>query len=151
MTGFVVSLDRRAEKAYIAKFKPTKVDAVLKKASAAGAMAAKSVVKGGAPTGTSRREGQFYRRTGLGHGTFASSISAKAIRHSREPRTVGHVIGPMGKKGFTRAWREFGTKPHHGHPGSRGLHWLGNVAGRAFAEARVVSERFLVEYGSTHG
>jgi hypothetical protein len=148
--NFVAYIDRRQEKQYLARFASSPLDRVKRKAATAAGAAAKPILKGAAPVGSSRREGQFYRREGYGHGTFRGSIRSRAIRRTgRNIQTVGVVVGPMGKTGFTRAWREGGTRPHGGHPGSRGTHWLERAAPGATAAASGAADAILTRYGAS--
>lgn len=148
------TIDDREWQRYVRKFSPREIDKMLAKASAAGARAAAKVIKAQAPVGTSDRPSQFYRQNGLRHGAFKKSVKAARIRARRaNAGTVGHVIGPMGKTGFTRAWVEGGTKPHGyrsrrgRHPGSPGRHWFESASRAGSGVAATATRRFLDEYG----
>lgn len=145
-------IDDREWQRYVRKFGPRELDKLLAKASGAGARAAAKTIKADAPVGTSAPS-QFYRANGLGHGTFKRSIKAARIRKvGVQARTVGHVIGPMGKLGFTRAWVEGGTKAHGyktragRHPGARGKHWFEAASRAGSAVATTATQRILDTY-----
>ena len=74
------------------------VDHILREAAKVGGQDGAKVMRGAAPIGTSEREGQYYRRQGLGHGTFRKSVRAAAIRgrgsaiKGLQAKTVGVVM-----------------------------------------------------------
>ena len=148
---FTAKLDTRQQDAFLRRYKPDAVDRVLTEAAAVGAKAGVVVLRNHAPTGTSSHPSQYYRRNGLGHGTFRKSIKAAKIRgrHSSlgglQGKTIGYVMGPMGKNAFTRAWREAGTSGPGRHR-VRGLHWTQAAAGPSFSVARSASETVLERY-----
>lgn len=150
MAEFTARLDTRAQDAFLRRYKPDAVDRILTEAAAAGAKAGVNVLRNRAPTGSSSHPSQYYRRNGLGHGTFRKSVKAAKIRGRRgainiQGKTVGYVMGPMGKNAFTRSWREAGTNgPGRHHV--RGLHWTEAAAGQSFSVARGASEGILVRY-----
>lgn len=145
-----VRVDRTAEKRLLAAYRPQQVDVILRGAAKHGADDAAKVLRSDAPIGTSERQGQYYRRMGLPHGTFRKSVRAAAIRGrgsaiaGLQARTVGQVIGPMGKNAFTRAWRELGTTH------ARATHWMAQVAAAVLAVAQRGSEAVLVRYSRDH-
>ena len=149
--SFQATLDTRAQTAFLKRYRPDEVERALLAASAIGARAAVPVLRGAAPVGRSDRPSPYYRRNGLGHGTFRASIRAAKIRGRRaglrdlQKRTVGHVIGPIGKNAFTRAWLEFGTNGPGRHR-QRGLHWLAGIEDQAFSVARSASDASLAAY-----
>ena len=155
MTATLV-IDDRQQRALLAKFTQQKVDKVLQSAARAGANAMADVVRGAAPVGVSRRPSQFYRRQGLGHGTFLGSIKARRIRkRGLNSQTIGFVVGPAGKFGFTRHWITGGTRPHlirrgRGgriqHPGSKGNPFIERVAAEASRAAVAKSEAILTRH-----
>lgn len=128
----------------LAAYTPGEVVKILKEASKAGADAAKPIVKAAAPIGDSMRQGQYYRRMGLQHGTLRKSVRAAAIRQRGGVKTVGHVVAPMGSKGFTRGWVALGT------PQSRGNPWVERIATWAFSVASRASEAILRAYVGDH-
>ena len=130
-----VKIDRRQEIKMLLHYRPAEVRRVMKQAAAEGGMAASKLVKARAPIGTSKRQGQYYRAHGLGHGTLRKSVKAAPIR--RRGATIGRVIGPVGSKAFTRHWVEART------------HWLAGVAGPALAVAYRVSDAVLTHYART--
>lgn len=140
-------LDRSAEEKYLRGFTASAVDHILSEAAMVGGKDAAAVLRGAAPIGTSKREGQYYRAHGLGHGTFRRSVRAAAIRGRRtairglQARTVGVVIGPLGKLGFTRLWIERGTRQERANP------WIERHAGEAFSAAQRGSDAVLALYG----
>jgi hypothetical protein len=170
--SFTARIDREAEKRLLARYSADNVLFILKEAARVGAQGGAKVMKAEAPVGESKRLSQYYRRMGLGHGSFRQSIRAALIRgrgsaiKGLQGKTVGYVIGPMGKNAFTRAWVEAGTKAHdqgrrnagragrevqqgHGkgqHPGAEGRRWMGAVAGPALDTARAASEAVLDLY-----
>lgn len=148
MNAFTARLDRSAEKQLLARFTAPKVEAVLAESNKAGAKVAAAVLRSKAPIGTAARLSQFYRRMGGGHGAFRRSVRAAAIRgrgtaiKGLQGRTVGSVIGPMGKWAFTRAWIERGTAR-----GERANPWVERSATPALAAAQAASEAVLTRYG----
>lgn len=123
------------------------VEHVLKEAARVGGRDAAKVMRAVAPIGTSQRLSQYYRKLGLQHGTFRKSVKAAAIRgrgsmiSGLQGRTVGMVIGPIGKNAFTRSWIEEGTR--RGMPAT---HWVAHVAAAALSVARGASEAVLELY-----
>jgi hypothetical protein len=141
------TIDDREWQAYYRKFTPKEIDKLLTKASRAGATAAAKVVKARAPIGTSDRPSQYYRKTRAGHGSFRATVRAKQMRkRGLNAQTVGHVIAPMGKFAFTRAWLEAGTRPHGGHPGTAGKHWFRSAADAGSGVANTATARILETY-----
>lgn len=150
-----VRLDDHELRAFLNLYDGPDIDKVLQKAALAGAKAAERIVRPAVPIGTSRRPSQYYRRQGLGHGTFARTVKARRIRKRGDQRTtIGYVIGPAGKNAFTRAWIAGGTRPHlirrgRGgriqHPGEKANRWFPGE--RAGAAAEHEGESYLVEYG----
>lgn len=135
----------------MARFKPAAVDRALEDAAKAGATAAVKVLRPRAPVGTSQHPSLYYRRNGLSHGTFRKSVRAAKIRGRRsalaglQGRTIGYVIGPLGKNAFTRYWIEAGT---HG-PGRHRVAarpWIEGAASSTFSVARSASEAKLTAY-----
>lgn len=145
-----MTLDTRAQDKLLRKFRPVEVEKILGKAALAGANSGRKVLTGRAPVGTSKREGQFYRRNGYGHGTFLGSVKARRIRkRGLQEKTIGYVIGPIGKRAFTRHWIEYGTRSHGKHPGERATHWVERSADAAFSEAQKASEDALIRYSTS--
>lgn len=140
------SIDRRAETRFLARYHPAAVDHILGEAARVGAVGAARVMRGYAPVGTSDRQGQYYRRMGLGHGTFKKSVKAAKIRgrgsliRGLQGRTIGYVIGPIGKTAFTRAWIEYGTSNERANP------WVARSAAEALSTAQRASEAVLTLY-----
>lgn len=132
------------------RFRPGDVDSALTFAATRGGQAAAKVLRNVAPVGTSGRRSQFYRRNGLGHGTFRKSVKSSKIRGRTgglnvQGRTVGVVIGPQGRNGFTRAWLELGTSGPGRHR-QAGTNWVEHAAPIAFAVAQRESEASLGAY-----
>ena len=149
--SFTAIIDRKAEMAMLRGYSSSAVDYILKEAARVGAKGALAVMRDAAPIGTSSRLSQYYRKMGLGHGTFRKSVRAAPIRgrgsaiSGLQGRTVGQVIGPMGKNAFTRAWIEFGTRR-----GERADPWVERIASAAFTVAREASESVLALYARRH-
>jgi hypothetical protein len=143
---FTAKLDREDEKKMLARYKSDAVEYILKEAAKAGGKAGAQVLKAEAPIGTSKRLSQYYRRNGLKHGTFKRSIRAALIRgrgsaiKGLQGKTVGYVIGPIGKNAFTRAWIELGTKHQPAH------HWMEDVASAALGASYAASDAVLTLY-----
>jgi len=153
VSSFIARIDRRAEVAYLARFTPDEVDKIVAQAAGYGGRAAAKVLAPQAPIGTAKRLSQYYRRMGLGHGTFRRSVRAAKIRgrgsalRGQLGKTVGYVIGPIGKNAYTRAWIELGTRPHGGHPGEGPNPWVEQAASDALSVARDASDAVLALYG----
>ena len=143
MSAFTARLDRTAERRMLARFKPHEVDHVLLEAAKVGGQAGAKVLRSNAPVGTAARLSQYYRAHGLSHGTLRKSVRAAQIRgrHTAivglQGRTVGYVIGPIGRQAFTRAWVEART------------HWTEHTAPAALAVAHDASDAVLVLYGAS--
>ena len=124
---------------------------ILQQASTTGAREAAKVLREAAPIGVSERLSQYYRRMGLQHGAFKRSVRAAPIRGrgsaitGLQRRTVGSVIGPLGKNAFTRAWIELGTRR-----GEKANPWVERTAAAAFAVARAASDAVLALYAREH-
>lgn len=148
---FTSQIDRRAELAKLRAYSNDAVDHILKEAARVGAGGAKKVMVAEAPVGTAQRLSQYYRKMGLSHGTFRKSIRAAAIRGrgsmigGLQGRTVGYVVGPIGKNAFTRAWIEFGTR--RGMPANP---WVERSASEALSVAREASGAVLALYAEAH-
>lgn len=127
-------------------YREAEVIGILKEAAKLGAQAAAKVLKPKAPIGTAERLSQYYRRLGLQHGTFRRTIRAAAIRgrgsaiQGLQGRTIGWVIGPMGKNAFTRHWIEYGTRHARSNP------WVERSATEALSVARGASDAVLSAY-----
>ena len=134
-----VTVDRRAEKAMLARYTPEKVTSILKEAAKEGGKAGAAVLRSAAPIGTSQRLSQYYRRMGLGHGTFRRSVRAAAIRARGG---IGSKIGPMGRNAFTRGWIELGTTHSRANP------WVERSATSALNAAQRGSEAVLERYSN---
>jgi len=156
MAGTYV-VDDRGQRALMAHYAPEKLERMFQAAARAGAKAAEPILVAAAPVGRGARPSQFYRREGLGHGTFRGSVKARRIRkRGLNRRTIGFVIGPAGKAGFTRHWIAGGTRPHlvpRGrrrvrHPGQRANPWVVGAAGPAAAAARAASDAVILRYTS---
>lgn len=151
---FTMKLDRESEKRFLAGYSESAVTHILGEAAKAGGNDAKRVLQGAAPIGVSKRLSQTYRRMGWPHGTFRKSVRAALIRgrgsmiKGLQGKTIGYVVGPMGKAGFTRAWIESGTAR-----GERANPWVEHVASQAFSAALGASEAVLTLYAeaSDHG
>lgn len=161
MANFKATLDDRQERALFARYTPRKVEKILSAAGAAGARAAANVMRPKAPVGQGKREGQYYRRKHLGHGTFRGSVGARKVRrYSRggikglQSNTLAWVVGPVGLNAFTRWWIEDGTKAHVlrkrgiAHPGAPARPWFRSVVGPASAMAQSVTEAILTRYAN---
>lgn len=143
--SFTARLDRAEEERYLRKFSGSAVDHILGEAAKVGAKAAAQVMRSAAPVGTAQRLSQYYRRMGLSHGTFRKSVRAALIRGrgsaiNLQGRTIGYVIGPIGKNAFTRAWIEQGTSHARANP------WVEQAASPALTVAREASESVLEVY-----
>lgn len=147
---FTSRVDRRAELAKLRHYSADAVDHILREAAKVGANGAKVVIKAEAPIGTSTRLSQYYRAHGLGHGTLRASVRAAPIRgrgsmiKGLQARTVGYVIGPIGKNAFTRYWVEMGTRHQPGQ------HWLAHILSAAVSVARSGSGAVLDLYQRAH-
>jgi hypothetical protein len=149
---------------------PAPVDKALRAARTQAGRAAGRIVKTAAPRGKSERAGPYYRRHGLGHGTFAASVRARAIKRGARQGIRGVVIGPMGKQAFTRHWIAFGTKEHlipprrgvssiaslalgrssfRRHPGQAAQPWLDGAAGPAIDAAEAAAVKVFHRYIDT--
>jgi hypothetical protein len=137
-------------------YEPRRLDQVVTAAARAGAKAAEPIIRAAAPVGRSRRPSQFYRREGLLHGNFRASVKARKIRRRGiQAKTVGYVIGPAGRAGFTRYWIAGGTRPHDiprgragkvRHPGQKPDPWFDRVLGPAVVAANTRSSAVLTRY-----
>lgn len=142
--------------AFLAKYDKADLEKLLQKAAAAGARAAAPIIQSAAPVGTSPRPSGFYRRQGAGHGSFRGSIKARRIRRrGLNTGTIGFVVGPAGKFGFTRHWIAGGTRPHLirrgrggriSHPGQRPNRWADRVLANAGNVANARTEQILRQY-----
>lgn len=141
-----VTIDRTAEKRLLARYSAVAVEHVMGEAAKVGAQAGAKVLRAAAPIGVARRLSQYYRRMGLGHGAFRSSVRAAAIRgrHSAisglQGATIGYVIGPIGRNAFTRGWIELGTRHQRANA------WVERTADAALATAKAGSEAVLDLY-----
>ena len=150
-SSFIARIDRHEEEKMLRGYSGAAVDHILTQAAKVGAVGAAQVMKAEAPIGTSERLSQYYRRMGLGHGTFRKSVRAAPIRgrgsmiSGLQGKTVGQVIGPMGRNAFTRAWIEEGTA--RGMPAT---HWVERVAHAALSVAREASDAVLALYVRAH-
>lgn len=146
-SAFVGTIDRAAEQKMLKGYRPEAVTAILQQAAKEGGRAAKAVLAPRAPIGTSSRLSQYYRRLALAHGTFRRSVRAAMIRgrgsalgKGLQGRTVGYVIGPIGKNAFTRGWIELGTRHQKARP------WVEEAAGQALTAAYAASDAVLTLY-----
>ena len=141
------SVDRRELDRFLARYTPSEITKIMKIAATNGGKEGAKVMRSAAPIGTAKRLSQYYRKMGLGHGTFRKSVRAAAIRgrgtaiKGLQARTIGVVIGPMGKNAFTRAWIELGTRQARANP------WVEREAAAALSVARDASESVLELYG----
>lgn len=152
------TVDDRGQRALMRHYEPAKLKRVFQAAARAGAKAAEPIIVSAAPTGKSERPSQFYRREGLGHGTFRGSVKARNIRkRGINKNVIGYVVGPAGKHGFTRHWVSAGTRPHRMrrgqfagamHPGSRGDPWVDRAGPRALDAASRASDAVILRYVS---
>jgi len=151
MPSYSATIDRREEERMLAGYSASAVDHILKEAAKYGGKAGAAVMKGEAPTFaydmTRQGKRMFYRRNSLKEGTFKRSVRAAAIRgrgtaiRGLQGRTVGVVIGPIGKNAFTRHWIELGTR--HGEKGS---HWVEKAAREALRASYEASDSVLTLY-----
>ena len=151
-------VDDSGQRALMRHYEPAKLKRIFQASARAGAKAAEPILQAAAPVGKSKRPSQFYRREGLGHGAFKASVQARNIRkRGINKDTIGYVVGPAGKHGFTRHWITEGTRPHliksgRGkriqHPGSRGNPWVDRAGPRALAAATQASEAVILKYVS---
>lgn len=116
----------------------------------AGGKAGAVVMRQRAPVGRSAHLSQYYRRSGLGHGTFRKSVTSRKIRGRSaainiQGKTIGVVMGPIGKNAFTRFWIEEGTRGPGRHRVAANP-WVEAVAPSAFAAARIATDRMLESY-----
>ena len=143
---FTAKLDRDAELRMLAAYDDHAVQKIMEQAAESGGKQAAKVLKDAAPIGTARRLSQFYRRQGLQHGTFRSSVRAAKIRGrgsalvGLQGRTIGYVVGPIGSKAFTRHWIESGTSHQRANP------WIAQTASAALSVARDASDAVLTLY-----
>lgn len=150
------SIDDHQLQALFARFTPAEVAKVAQKAALAGAKVIEATMKANAPVGRSAREGAYYRKTGLHHGALRATVKARRIRRrGNQARTIGYVIGPAGKAGFTRQWVEGGTAPHviHGkrggvihHPGERAQPFIERSAAKSTERAKAATSAVLARY-----
>lgn len=151
-------VDDRAQKALMRHYDPKKLERVFTASARAGANAVSGVLERAAPVGTSARLSQFYRREGLRHGAFKASVKARKIRKTGiNRRTIGYVVGPGGKHGFTRAWIAGGTRQHEirmprggviVHPGQRANPWLVRASRAAMAAGEKASDDAILRHVS---
>ena len=151
MPSYSATIDRREEERMLAGYSASAVDHILKEAAKYGGKAGAAVLKGEAPVGESdlRRQGakMWYRRNSLKHGTFRRSVRAAMIRgrgsaiKGLQGKTVGVVIGPIGKNAFTRAWIELGTRH-----GEQGRHWVEKAAREDLRASYEASDSVLTLY-----
>lgn len=88
------------------RFQQPNLDRVLQRATSVGARVLVAPIRRAAPV---KRGGG---KVGKGYGEPGDL--AKSVRVARVRRTAGvaAVVGPMGRRAFTRYWVIFGTKPH---------------------------------------
>ena len=162
-----VTVDSRLVDELMRRLEPAQFDKVMRAARAAGGRKGGAMLRSKAPRGASDRAGQFYRREGLEHGTFARSVRFRSIRRGSRQGIRGVVMGPMGRLGFTRHWIAYGTAPHlippsrgfgsiaslatgrtsfREHPGTTGHDWLGEAADAVLAAATEAAERVMWRY-----
>lgn len=142
--------------AFLKHYTKPELEKILQKAAAAGARAAAPVLVASAPVGRTKRQSQFYRRQGAGHGMFRASIKARRIRRRGiQKGVIGFVVGPAGKFGFTRHWIAGGTRPHlirrgRGgrirHPGQTPDRWADGPLEAAGNVANARSEQILRQF-----
>lgn len=94
---------------------------VIQKATTGAAAVLKGPMKSEAPV--KKRATAGKRGPGYGQpGDLRASIRAVKVRDVRAGE-IASIVGPMGRKGFTRHWVIQGTKPHmigpRAHPGSQ--------------------------------
>ena len=141
------SIDRRQLDRFLTRYTPEEVTKIMKTAATYGGKEGAKVMRSAAPIGTANRLSQYYRKMGLSHGTFRKSVRAAAIRGRNtaikglQARTIGVVIGPIGKNAFTRGWIELGTRHQRANP------WVEREAAPALSVAREASESVLEVYG----
>lgn len=153
MSGASFRIDDHEWQAFIRRYSPREIDRIMQLAAAAGARAGAKVLKASAPVGRSSRPSQFYRREGGGHGQFKASVRAGRIRkRGVQARTIGYVVGPMGKFGFTRSWIAGGVRPHGyktrpgKHPGASPNPWFERAQSPAERAAEEASRRVIEKY-----
>lgn len=119
----------------------------MEQARAASSRSAATVMRAEAPVGTAARLSQFYRRNGLHHGAFRASVRAAPIRgrgsaiRGLQGKTIGSVIGPIGRNAFTRAWIELGVAGHE-----RPNPWVERIADMILGVARDAADAVLTLY-----
>lgn len=149
--SFTATIDRREEQKFLKGYSASAVEHILGEAAKEGGKAGAAVLKSNAPIGTSARLSQFYRKMGWGHGKLRGSVRAAMIRGRNsfipnlQGRTIGYVIGPIGKAAFTRAWVEGGTAR-----GEAANPWVESGATAALSVAREASEAVLTLYAEAH-
>jgi hypothetical protein len=150
---FSASLDTRAQDRFLARYSSANVDKAMTAAGLRGATAARAVLKERAYTGKSLRPSQYYRRMKLEHGTLKASVRAAKIKGrgsalgGLQGRTIGWVIGPIGKNAFTRHWVEKGFQ-HAGKGGKRveGHPWVEEAASETLEVANHVADSLMSAY-----
>jgi hypothetical protein len=154
----------------MAALTPAQFDKALRAARTQAGRSAGRIVRAAAPKGDSARLGPYYRKQGLGHGAFAASVRARAIKKGARQGIRGVVIGPMGKAGFTRHWIAWGTKEHlipprrgiasivslatgrtsfRRHPGQSPNPWIDRAAGPAMDAAEAAAIKVFHRYIDT--
>jgi hypothetical protein len=157
MSRSTFRVDDDEQEALFRHYGQQKLDRIFMASARAGAKVAADALQRAAPIGTSRPS-QFYRRNKLPHGTLASSVAARKIRkRGVQKSTIGFVVGPGGKFGFTRHWITGGTKPHlvktgrgkrMQHPGTRANPWVARTAPTAIDASNRASRAVIVRYVS---
>lgn len=145
-----LEIDTREQDRFLRRYNARGVETALTVAAAAGGKAGAAVLRSAAPVGKSARQSQYYRKSGLGHGTFKKSVTSRKIRGRSgalnvQGQTVGVVIGPIGKNAFTRYWIEAGTKGPGQHR-QRANPWVERSADETFRAARVATDNMLEAY-----
>jgi hypothetical protein len=141
-------VDDSGQKALFRHYEPKQLDRVFTASAGAGARAIAKTMQSAAPVGQSKRQGQFYRERGWGHGMLKASIKARKIRKRGINRNViGYVVGPGGPAGFTRHWVTGGVRPHRigkvQHPGHTPDPWVERVAPAASAAGERASDAVI--------
>jgi hypothetical protein len=146
-------VDDREQQALFRHYDETKLKRMFNTAARSGANAAAEVLQAAAPVGDSQPLSELYQRYGLQHGALKASVAARKIRRrGARAATIGFVVGPGGRAGFTRHWVTGGTRPHRvvrrQHPGTTGDPWVDRAAREANAAAKLASDVVVVRYVS---
>lgn len=128
-----VQVDRREELRMLRAYSPAEIARVLTEAAKAGADEGSRTMRGQAPIGRGPLDSR-YRRAGLGHGTFRSTVRAAEIRRPGPSGERGQVVGPMGRHSGIRGFVEKRTG------------WGARSASRVAGVMRAASDAVLARY-----